>query len=155
MTDWRHVHGMLKGIAARRSALDAEELMIEGNGAGSDTLFQDRMQIAAVNVHVGSAEVLLFSGIEFDFVQRLTSVPGAADITLRFDAGGAQSVFDAEAAQHFGYVGAEDDACTNAREGGRLFVNAHRKTGALQEASGGQAAEAGADNCNPCRSIHD
>ena len=26
MTDWRHVHGMLKGIAARRSALDAEEL---------------------------------------------------------------------------------------------------------------------------------
>ncbi len=27
MTDWRHVHGMLKGIAARRSALDAEELI--------------------------------------------------------------------------------------------------------------------------------
>jgi hypothetical protein len=116
--------------------LDPDELVIEGDRARRDTLFQNRVQIAAVNMDVRPAEVPLLFGIEDDFVQRLAGVPGAAYVALRFDAGGAQRVFDAETAQHFRHVGAEDDAGANARKSRRLFVNAYIKASALQETRG-------------------
>ena len=65
------------------------------------------------------------------------------------------NAFNAKTAQHLRHVGTEDDAGADARKSRSLFVNPHRKTGALQEACGAQAAEAGADDGYPCRSIHD
>jgi hypothetical protein len=123
--------------------------MVERDGAGRDAAHQHFMQIAAVDVHVRAAVPPLAFGIEHDLVNRFASVPGAADVALRFDAGGDQRIFQPEPAQHLADIGGEDDAGADARERRRLLVHLHRKAGALQKASRRQTAEPGADDSNP------
>ncbi len=127
--------------------------MIERDRSGRDAAFQHRVQIAAMDVDVGTAVVPLGLGVEHELGHGLAGVPGAADVALRLDAGGDQPLFEAETAQHLGDVGGKDDAGADARKGRRLLVDFHRKARALQEAGGGQAAEAGADDGNPLFSI--
>ena len=67
---------------------------------------------------------------------------------------GDQSLFEAEPAEHLGDVGGQNDAGTDARERRRLLVDLHREPRALQKAGRSQAAEAGADDCDPLCLLH-
>ena len=54
---------------------------------GADGRLEHRMQVAAVNVDVGSAEALAsLAASSVDLVQRLARVPGPADERVRADA---------------------------------------------------------------------
>ena len=61
--------------------------------------------------------------VEHDLIHRFAAIPGAADILLRFDAGGDERVLEAESAQHFGGVGRQNDAGADPRERRRLLEN--------------------------------
>ena len=128
--------------------LQVDQLMIERDRSGSDAAFQHRVQVAAVDIDIGTAIAPLALGVEHELIHRLAGVPGAADVALRFDAGFDQCVLDAETAEHLRHVGAEDDARADPRERRCLLIDFHCKAGALQEAGGAQAAETGADDRN-------
>ncbi len=113
------------------------------------------MQVAAVDVGIGSAKSRLARGVELDLVQRLAGVPGPADIAVRLDSGVDDHLFKAEAAQHLGDIGAQNDSGADAGEGRRLLVDGDREAGALQEACDRHPAEACADNCYSRVPIHD
>ena len=153
--------GLGRGAVAEDQAhgvaclVDACELMAEDDRAGCDDALKNAMQIAAMDMHIGSAEAMLCFRIERDLIQRLATVPGAADIAPRLDAGLDETLLDAKTAQNFRDVGAQDDSSTDPRKGGCLLENLDRESGALQEAGGAQAAEAGADDRNPRCPIHD
>ena len=131
-----------------------DQRMVEGDRFRRDDLRHDLVQIAPVDVEVGTAVSLLARLIEIDLVHGRAGVPGAADEALRLDAGSDQLVFDAEAAEHLHRIGAENDAGADARKGRRLFVNRHRKPGALQKTRDRQAAQPRADDGNLCFPIH-
>src|SRR5271155_4869873 len=101
--------------------------MIEGDRFGSNSPFQHRVQVAAVDMDVGTAIMLLALRVEHDLVHRLAGVPGATDVAMRFDAGRDESVFEAKPAEHLGHICAEDDAGANPGKGGRLLVNLYCK----------------------------
>src|ERR1700722_1454005 len=114
--------------------------MAEDDRAGCDDALENAMQIAAVDMHIGSAEALLCFRIERDRIQRLAAVPGAADVALRFDAGLDEGLLDSKAAQDFRDIGAQDDSGADSRKGGCLFEDPDRESGPLQESRGAQAA---------------
>src|SRR5436305_10327065 len=112
------------------------------------------MQIAAVNVEIESAETRLAGCIEYDFIERLTGVPGAADIAMRLEAARDQILFDAEPAQRLRHVGAEDDSRTNAGKSWGLLIHGRRKARALQEAGNCQTTEPCTDNRDTLPTVH-
>src|SRR6266446_1333612 len=113
-----------------------------------------RMQIAAVNVEIGSAETRLARCIEYDFIERLTSVPGAADVAMRLEAARNQILFNAEPAQRLRHVGAENDSRTDAGKSWRLLIDGRRKARALEEAGNGQTTEPCTDNRDTLPTVH-
>ena len=134
--------------------LQVHELVAECDRARRNAALQHGMQVAAVDVHVGTAKAAFALRVEDDLVHRLARVPGAADVAIRLDAGRDEAVLEAEPAQHLGDVGRENDAGADPREGRRLLVDLHCKTGALQKAGGRQAAETGADDGDPRLPLH-
>src|SRR6266478_3875550 len=141
------LHAVLENEADRTAQfLERHQPMIEGHRVRRDGSMHDRMQIAAVNVEIGSAETRLAGCIEYHLIESLTGVPGATDIATRLEAGLDEIPFDAEPAQRLRHVGAEDDSRTDAGEGGGLLIDGRRKAGAPQEAGNSQTTEPCTDN---------
>src|SRR5258708_8426262 len=128
------LHAVLENEADRTAQfLERHQPMIEGHRVRRDGSMHDRMQIAAVNVEIGSAETRLAGCIEYHLIESLTGVPGATDIAMRLEAGLDEIPFDAEPAQRLRHVGAEDDSRTGAREGGGLLIDGPRKARPLPQ----------------------
>ena len=139
---------------ASRGLVERDQPMIERDRAGHHALLQHRMQVAAVDVGIGTAEARLALGVEIDPVHGVAGVPGPADIAVRLDPDVHDHLLEAEAAKHLHDIGAEDDAGTDAGEGGRLLVDGDREARALQEACNRHPAEPGAHDRNPRLPIH-
>ena len=101
--------------------------MIECDRSGRHGVLQHRVQVAAMDVDVRTAEAALTRGVERDLIHRFAAVPGAADILLRFDAGGDERVLQPEPAQHLGGVGRQNDAGPDPRKRRRLLENFYGK----------------------------
>ncbi len=107
--------------------------MVERDCPGGDNAFQHAMQVAAMNIDIGTTVPRFTRCVEQDLIHRLTRIPGAADVGIRLDAGFNQALFDAETAENLHHIGAEDDPCPDPREGWRLFIDRHRETRTLKE----------------------
>ena len=128
--------------------------MIEGNRSWRHALFENGMQVAAVNVGICSAKSGLARGIELDLVHRLAGVPGAADIGVCLDPLFDNHLFNAETAQHLHDVGAQNDSGADAGKSRGLLVNGDGEAGALQEAGDRHATEARPNHRYPRLPIH-
>jgi hypothetical protein len=62
--------------------VEVDKTMVERNRAGGDNAFQNAMQIAPMDIDIGTAITRFTRRIELDLIHRLAGVPGTADIGL-------------------------------------------------------------------------
>src|SRR5262249_49430908 len=89
--------------------LQVDQTMVKQNRFPRHGAFKHHMQVAAVDVDVGTAETPLAPAYEYFRIHRLAGVPRRADIGSRFEAGLHERRFNVETPQHLAHVGAEDD----------------------------------------------